>query len=84
MIFLGLVHLWEQNVIRTFTAADHKQPPSTIIEIFKRVYTSGFALTGWVDWSASTVRLSAYTGLVDWLYWPELNDYSLKVGYQPT
>ena len=28
MIFLGLVRLCEQNVLRTFTAADHKKPSS--------------------------------------------------------
>ena len=26
VIFLGLVRLCEQNVLRTFTAADHKKP----------------------------------------------------------
>ena len=75
MIFLGLVRLCEQNIVRKFTAAaDHKQPSlkSSSVSINNiKSSARGFELTGWVDWSASAIRLSAYTGLVDWLYWPE-------------
>ena len=59
MIFVGLLRLCEQNIVRMFTAANHKQPSSK----FSSVSINGSPATGWVDWSASTVQAVS----LDWL-----------------
>ena len=63
MIFLGLVCLCEQNVVRTSTTADHKQPSPKSSGMSIKIKLNGSRLTGWIDWSASVARAIS----LDWL-----------------
>ena len=82
-MFLGLIRLCEQNVLRTFTAADHKQPSSKSSSVsINKIQWFGSYWLGWL------VSQRSQTITLHWLGWlvvmARMSDYSLIVVYQPT